>query len=179
MQIFFFSPLQTVLLCFLVWPTIQILSALTAMLLPKSFFSLDNPIFKTHKFEQNGKLYERLLLVKRWKRFLPDGSAITGIGLKKKHLSDTTEKGLEIFIVESCKAEFLHALAIPPFILFGLFCPSFVLFFMFLYSVLVNVPCIVAQRYNRPRVLTILKRRSKTKQKIAVVYPLISSLKTN
>jgi hypothetical protein len=33
---------------------------------------------------------------------------------------------------------------------------------MLLYALIVNLPCIIAQRYNRPRVYALYRRRFKT-----------------
>ena len=51
-----------------------------------------------------------------------------------------------------------HWFAIPPFLIFGLFTPSYVIGFMLIYALLVNVPCILAQRYNRPRILKFIEK---------------------
>ncbi len=165
MQIIFLPEWITIFICFLVWPIIQISAAIVSRTLPDSFFKNDNFIFKSYVFEQNGKLYERYFKIKRWKKFLPDGSAITGVGVKKKHLNDKSQTGLELFIIESCRAEFLHLVSIPPFIVFGLFCPTYVVFIMFFYALAVNLPCILAQRYNRPRIIKFLWKRINSQQK--------------
>ncbi len=164
MQIIFLPEWATVLICFLVWPVIQIFAAIVSRTLPDRFFKNDNFIFKSYSFEQNGKLYERYFKIKRWKKFLPDGSAITGVGVKKKHLYDKSQTGLELFIIESCRAEFLHLVSIPPFIIFGLFCPAYVILYMLLYALAVNLPCILAQRYNRPRIARFLNKHNNSKQ---------------
>ncbi len=127
--------------------------------LPEKIFSTKNPLFKSYSFEQGGKFYERYFFIKRWKGYLPDGSAITGVGLKKKHLIDRSPEGLKLYIKESCKAELIHALAIPPFIFFGFFCPLQVVPLMLLYALAVNLPCLITQRYNRPRVERVLSYR--------------------
>ncbi len=66
-----------------------------------------------------------------------------------------------MFLKESCRAEFSHIIAIFPFWIFGLFAPFTVVPIMLVYALLVNVPCIIAQRYNRPRILKILELKKK------------------
>ncbi len=161
MQVLFLSQWNTVLLCFLLWPVLQLSTALVVRVMPARFFSVANPLFRTATFEKDGRIYERYLRIKRWKKYLPDGSAITGVGLKKKRLEDVSDAMLYYYIEESCRAELIHLLAIPPFILFGFFCPPPVVFFMLFYALAVNLPCLITQRYNRPRIERILKRRSK------------------
>ncbi len=159
MQIFFLSQPITVALCFVVWPIIQIAAAAVVRAMPESFFCHDNIVFSAKNFEDEGRFYERYFNIRAWKKYLPDGSVITGVGLKKKRMENLESDTLRLYVVESCRAELIHLLAIPPFIVFGLFCPPEVIFYMLVYSLAVNLPCFITQRYNRPRVLRVLKRR--------------------
>lgn len=52
----------------------------------------------------------------------------------------------------------MHWLGILPFWVFGLFAPPGVIWIMLAYALIVNLPCIIAQRYNRPRVYALLKK---------------------
>ncbi len=158
MQIVFLPQEITIALCFIIWPIIQVLLATSVRAMPKSFFTPNNLIFRCYKFEQNGMIYEKYFKIKLWKKYLPDGSAITGIGLKKKRLNNYSKETLNYYLCESCRAELIHLLAIPPFILFGLFCPPEVILYMFIYAVVINFPCAITQRYNRPRVLKLLDK---------------------
>ncbi len=158
MQIVYFPSWVSITLCFIAWPVIQISIALFVRSMPENFFCVENFPFRDYKFEKSGKFYEKYFRIKLWKKYLPDGSAITGVGLKKKHLTDVSEMNLKYYLSESCRAELIHLLAIPPFVLFGLFCPFYVVFIMFFYALAVNLPCLITQRYNRPRIERILKR---------------------
>ena len=87
-------------------------------------------------------------------------------GYKKKHLENATKENLEKYVIESCRAELVHVLSIFPFWIFGLFAPARVIIYMLIYAIVVNLPCIIAQRYNRPRFVRLIKRmeRRSTKQ---------------
>jgi glycosyl-4,4'-diaponeurosporenoate acyltransferase len=78
-------------------------------------------------------------------------------------MDDFSELNLLKFLHESCRAELTHWLAIPPFIVFGLFTPPAALPIMFVYALAVNMPCILAQRYNRPRIQKHLIKMSEKK----------------
>ncbi len=160
MQIIFLSPWQNIAACFLAWAMIQITVAFLVGIMPDKLFDRNNLLFCSKNFEKGGRIYEKYFAIKRWKRYLPDGSAITGVGLKKKRLRDTSDAGLRYFLSESCKAELIHLLSIPPFLLFGFFCPLEVIPIMLLYALAVNLPCLITQRYNRPRIERILKLRN-------------------
>lgn len=164
MRIFYLPDLISILLCFVIWPVFQVSAALLCKRLPDRFLNPDSLFFRTHRWEQAGRFYERFLRVKKWKGLLPDGGAAFKDGYRKKHLSDLSEKNLERFLVESCRAELTHLIAIPPFIIFGFVVPPFVIPIMLLYALTVNAPCVAAQRYNRPRVAALLEKRRLKRQ---------------
>ncbi|MEA5061120.1 MAG: hypothetical protein VB015_01720 [Erysipelotrichaceae bacterium] len=61
------------------------------------------------------------------------------------------------FLIESARGELTHWLAILPFWVFGFFAPSYIIPIMLAYALIVNLPCIIVQRYNRPRIKKLLK----------------------
>jgi glycosyl-4,4'-diaponeurosporenoate acyltransferase len=162
MRVIFLPEVWTVLLCFLVWPVLQVGAALFCLNLPNRFYSPDSFFFRAHRFENSGRIYDRIFHVSRWKHLLPDGGMVwKKRGFKKKKLDSFSEESLNRFLVESARGELTHWLAIFPFWVFWLFTPPVVPWIMLVYSLLVNVPCIIAQRYNRPRVKRILIRKHK------------------
>jgi len=158
MQIFYLPDPWLLLLFFILWPAFQLTAMLIANKLPDRFYSTDSFLFQTRGWEDDGKIYDKLFKVKKWKRYLPDGAAVFKRGYKKKHLSDYSRPNLQRYLVESCRAEMTHLLAIFPFWAFGFFAPPIVVFYMFLYSLAVNVPCMIAQRYNRPRFIKLMAK---------------------
>ena len=91
---------------------------------------------------------------------LPDGGSIWGKkGFKKRQLADLSNENLNRFLTESARGELTHWLAIFPFWVFGFFAPPQVVWMMLVYALLINLPCIMAQRYNRPRIRRLLKKR--------------------
>ena len=165
MQIFFFSKALTIALYFIVWTAIQLGCAFLCLRLPARFFRPDAFFWRAHRWEKAGRVYDDVFRVRAWKRLLPDGgAAFHKRGYRKKNLTDYSEPNLERFLVESARGELTHWLAILPFWVFGLFSPPLVVWLMLAYTLAVNVPCIIAQRYNRPRVLAVLARIRGKKQ---------------
>lgn len=161
MRVIFFSDIFTIVLCFIVWPVLQVAVALVCLKLPDCCFSPVAFIYRAHRWEQEGRFYERLFRVSRWKHLLPDGGAVwKKRGFKKKKLESFSEENLQRFLVESARGEMTHWLAIFPFWLFFLFTPPPVPWIMLAYALAVNLPCIIAQRYNRPRVQRLLCKRT-------------------
>ena len=160
MRIVFLPSISTILLCFVVWPILQIAAALLCLNLPDRIFSSQSFIFQTYPFEKDGHIYDKVFLVSRWKHLLPDGGIIwKKRGFRKKHLDNFSDENLNRFLIESARGELTHWLAILPFWIFGFFAPFQVIWYMLSYALLVNLPCIIAQRYNRPRVQKLLDRR--------------------
>ena len=160
MQILFLPPLPTVVICFLIWPLLQVAAAYLCVKIPDRRYVPSSFFFRSHKWEKEGRIYDKIFKVSSWKGFLPDGGAITSGGYRKKHLTDFSGGNLQKFLIESCRAELSHWLAILPFWVFGFIAPARVIFYMLIYALVINLPCIIAQRYNRPRIIGLMERKN-------------------
>ena len=158
MRIIFLPDWLTVASFFIVWPILQYGISLLVNRIPHRWFRPAGTWFRTHRFEDGGHIYQQLFRIRRWKKRLPDGASLTGVGLPKKTLQSRDREYLEEFIVETCRTEFMHELQILPFWVFGLWAPGFTLWIMLGYALIVNFPCIIAQRYNRPRLQRVYHR---------------------
>ena len=159
MRIFYFSTGWTIVLCFVLWIVINLSAAYICLYLPDKVLNPNSFFFRSHPFENDGQIYEDVFKVKGWKQLLPDGGALwKKRGYKKKHLQDFSEENLERFLVEACRGELTHWLSILSFWVFGLFLPASSTWAMLIYALIANLPCIIAQRYNRPRFQRLLER---------------------
>lgn len=159
MRLFELPVLWTLALCFVLWPILQVSAALFCLFLPDRFYSTNRFLFGKHRWEVGGHIYDRLFHVRRWKHLLPDGAAAwKKRGYQKKHMKDFSPENLSRFLVESARGELTHWLAILPFWVFGFFVPPAVVALMLLYALVVNIPCIIVQRYNRPRIERIINQ---------------------
>lgn len=148
----------TILACFVLWGVIQYSIAWYCVHLPDQRLLSCARLLRTYHWEDGGKVYDRLFRISRWKHLLPDGNIKSKKEkFSKKRLSDLSSTTLSRFVMESIRAELIHWLAIPPFVIFGLFLPPIGVLYMLVYAVTVNLPCIIAQRYNRPRVRRLLE----------------------
>ena len=159
MRIFFLPTGWTLLLCFAAWMVINLSVVIICLFLPDKVLNPRAFFFRSHPFERDGQNYENVFKVKRWKHLLPDGGGLwKKRGYKKRHLEDISEDNLERFLLESCRAELTHWLVISFFWVFGFFLPASATGLMLIIALLGNLPCIIAQRYNRPRFLRLLER---------------------
>ncbi len=158
-RIFYISNLWIVILSAVLWYTFQHLAEYIAHKVPKKWLSPKGFLFKERKWEKGGAVYTKIFKVKKWKKYLPDGAAVRKNGYQKKNLTDYSTENLERFLLESCRAELVHLLSIVPFWVFGLFAPVEIIFYMLIYALAVNLPCIIVQRYNRPRISKLIERK--------------------
>ncbi len=160
MQVFHPTQFVMILLFFAVWATVPPLLALLCQRLPDRWFEPDRFLWRSFRWERGGKFYEQVFHIRRWKHLLPDGGGVLNKqGFRKRSLTSFSEENLHLFLVEASRGELIHWLGILPFWVFGLFAPPQVIWIMLAYALLVNLPCILAQRYNRPRVLALLRQR--------------------
>jgi glycosyl-4,4'-diaponeurosporenoate acyltransferase len=138
------------------WPLIQLGLAWLFTRLPAAWF---NPP-RQRAWEQGGRFYERAFGIKRWKDRLPDGARWIGGGFAKGALAGSAPNYLRRFIQETWRGELCHWFALGCTPLFFLWNPWWADAVMVAYAVAANLPCILAQRYNRLRLRHLLARKS-------------------
>lgn len=127
-------------------------------MLPRKNFRYDVFPFKCYKWERNGEVYTRLR-IQYWKDRVPDMSQYVKSMYAKRITVFKDIKYLKQLVVETCIAELIHVALIfisPIFLLFmeggwgvgGMVC-----------YILGNLPFILIQRYNRPRLLMLIERQ--------------------
>ncbi len=158
-----FNHFWMIFLNFTLWPVFQILTALICLRIPLKFFSPERKILKIRKFEKAGIFYEKYFFIKKWKGRLPDGSKLFGRGFVKKNLSEKNHGYLSVFIYETGRAEYTHLFAMLPAPVFFIWNPWWAGIIMIFYAVIINVPCILAQRYNRARLENVLSNMKNKK----------------
>lgn len=166
MQLIGFPVWKSLILCIAIWAFLPMGFSFLCQKLPSRFFNYKNALFRTKSFEKKGGIYKSIFKIHLWKVYLPDGAGVTKSGYTKKHLTDFSNTNLALFLEESCRAELGHLLGITPFWIFGFFLPPVAIPIMLIYALIVNVPCILAQRYNRPRILELMKKREQREEKV-------------
>lgn len=122
-------------------------------------------VFRCFGFEKNGALYEKLN-IRKWQAKVPDMSRILPFLMPPKNLSGNYAQRLPMMIHETCVAEITH-IAVS---ILGLRCLKIwpgmggVLVTM-LFILLLNVPYILIQRYNRPRLMRLQKKLQAREEK--------------
>lgn len=137
-----------------------ILSHFVGQALPRAHFDPQRFPYRSADWENGGKVYEKLG-IKHWKDRLPDMSKIMPDMVKKK-MSAVKSQGMDVLIAETCVAECVHwALILLSLGIFFFWRGAWAVVFWLVYNLLGNLPFIIIQRYNRPRLVMLEQRRKR------------------
>ncbi|WP_353948375.1 glycosyl-4,4'-diaponeurosporenoate acyltransferase [Sporolactobacillus sp. Y61] len=139
--------------------TISLVNTFISIKLPLSIFHFDSWLFKVRNWERNGRIYQDCLSVKKWKNRLPELSDFLSFLFSKKQMEHHNTDYLYRFALETCRAELAHWCIILSSLIFTQWNPTGMSLLMIFLAVLLNLPYIIIQRYNRPRILAILSSR--------------------
>lgn len=115
-------------------------------------------VLYTRKAEKSGELYQEVFRVKLWKDYVPAFGTFD-----KKHLNiKVSGEYLSCYLLESVRAEVVHYLCLIFTFLFLLIASPAAERFLWIFFSFINFPCIIIQRYNRPRFERILSARHET-----------------
>ena len=138
-----------------------LLSHFIGQALPRSAFRAERFPYKAASWEKGGKVYEKLG-IKHWKDILPDMSRIMPDMVKKKLTKENKERGMDTLIAETCVAECVHwALIILSLVILFWWRDGWAALFLIIYNLFGNLPFIIIQRYNRPRLVMLEQRRKR------------------
>lgn len=159
MPLLYLSTFWLIFMDALAWAAIHIGVGYFAARMSDRRFNSQGFLFKERAWEQNGEIYEKLFKVARWKSWLPSGGKFFGI-FSINSFRSAARDYMQKWLVESCRAEFTHWIAMLPALLFFLWNPFNAWIINIIYAIFANMPCIISQRYNRPRVMKLLNKRS-------------------
>lgn len=139
----------------------HLLLAKLSIMMPAAWFEKERWWSRPLAFEADGKFYERVFFIKKWKKYLPDGAKLFKGGFAKKNLQENSVEYYEQFILETRRAEFSHWIQILPAGIFYLFNPLGASLIITVYFVIINLFPIIAQRYVRPKLIKLKNRALK------------------
>lgn len=148
--------------CVIYLAAVGILLFFVGRLLPKQWFHEKSWPYRSFAFEQNGEIYQKLK-IKKWQNRIPDMSKILPMVMPAKSFQVGEEERLPRMIQETCVAEFIHIVLQ----VLGLGCiriwqgaGGIVVSVLYWIG---NIPFILVQRYNRPRLIRILNKKNSMK----------------
>lgn len=145
--------------CMLYAAAIGLGSFLLGRVLPPSWFHEDRFPYRVMDWEQDGNRYNTLFHIRKWQAKVPDMSKIVPFLMPAKQVTRNFQEELPRMIQETCIAEWTHGLLC----LLSLPClwlwPGMGgVLFTAVYILIGNIPFILIQRYNRPRLVSLRKK---------------------
>ena len=119
--------------------------------------ALQATISVTCAWEKNGKIYEKME-IRKWKDRVPDKSRWGGHEYAKTIRGQNDAENATRLLQETCVAELIHwvlMLATPLVFVFAHGPMAVLVVLLYGFS---HIPCIIIQRYNRPRLCALLRR---------------------
>ena len=153
------------ILCFAYAAALGVLSFFLGRMLPKRWLHPDKFPFRTYAWED--KLW-KALQIRKWQAKVPDMSRLFKKLMPEKKLTQQTVQELPLMIEETCVAELTHGLlCIAGLFLLKIWPGTGGVFLTVIYIVFGNLPFLLIQRYNRPRLqklLALQTRRTSRKE---------------
>lgn len=148
------------LYCVIYAAVIGLASFLLGRLVPGAWFHEDRFPYKAWAWEQGGSWYT-CLGIRKWQAKVPDMSRILPGTMQAKKVTSNFPRELPGMITETCIAEWIHVL------LCILILPCLWIWqgwggiaFVVVY-ILTNIPFVMIQRYNRPRLIRLRDKMEK------------------
>ena len=130
--------------------------------LPRRWFDGERFPYRCYKWEKQGRIYTRIG-VERWKTLVPDMSRLLG-DMVKKQLAPDGKTDYALLVQETCVAECVHfCLGLLSLGAFALCRSGWMVCIVAVYILLGNLPFQIIQRYNRPRLLRLMRKARKEK----------------
>lgn len=140
------------------WPFIHVGIGFVVLRLPSSLFARDTWITVQRAWERDGRFYSEWFAIRRWKRLLPDCTPWLG-GSAKTMGNSRDPFCFAQFVLETRRAEVAHWAMLCCVPVFFLWNPPWACGVMMAYALAANLPCILAQRYNRIAVSRAIRKR--------------------
>lgn len=151
------NPLALIALYAALWIGFHFGAGYVAHRLPNRLLAQLPLVSGIYGWEAEGRFYERLA-IRQWKDHLPEAGAFYRGGFTKRRLQAQDADYLAHFALETSRAEFSHWLTWLLALSFFAWNPWPIGLVMLLYGAIVNLPCILVQRYNRARFRRILHK---------------------
>ncbi len=138
----------------------QFLASYIVNLMPYSLLFRLYPLFRPRSWENGGLIYQKLFHIRAWKDYIPAVGAFD-----KKHINAHPDNDyLSMYLLESLRAELCHFIALILSILVMAVSVYPARGKILLWSIMLNTPCIMIQRFNRPRFERLLPAEERLRQ---------------
>ena len=135
-------------------------------ILPKKWIDPQKGLYRCFAFERNGKPYERIG-IHHWHNLVPNMSRILPFMMPAKNLKGNWRERLPLMIHETCVAELIHGLlCVSGFYCLRIWPGIGGMLIALIYILFLNLPFVLIQRYNRPRLILLHQKSAQREQRI-------------
>ena len=147
------------ILCFVYAAALGVISFFLGRMFPKRLLRPEKFPFRTYAWED--KLW-KALKIRSWQAKVPDMSKLFKRLMPAKALTQQTAQNLPLMIEETCVAELTHGLlCIAGLFLLKLWPGAGGIILTLIYILFGNLPFLLIQRYNRPRLQKLLEKQNR------------------
>jgi glycosyl-4,4'-diaponeurosporenoate acyltransferase len=154
----------------LIWLAFHFGAGYVAHRLPLERLASLPVVSRNWDWEHDGRVYEDLGM-RAWKDRLPEAGAFYSGGFSKRRLSARDAAYLSRFALETSRAEWSHWLTWALALTFFAWNPWQVGIVMLIYGAIVNLPCILIQRYNRARLQRVARTLARRAHRDGAALP--------
>jgi len=140
------------------WPAWTAAVGYSAHRAPADWFAADDFLTRGRPAEHDGAWYRDRLRIERWKDHMPEAGAAFPGGFAKRGVGVRDPETLRAFTVETRRAEYAHWAMAAGVVITIAWNPWWAAPVNVSVAAGSNLPCIAIQRYNRARLLRILRR---------------------
>lgn len=154
--------------CFLYLIYVSVVGFIVGRILPKKWFDAEKFPYRSFAFEKSGRIYENLK-IRKWMNKLPDMSKILPFTMPEKKISVEQLEKMPRMIQETCVAEFTHSTnSLAGFFCLRLYPGIGGVIISVIYALVFNLPYIIIQRFNRPRLTELSKHIDERNNRMAI-----------
>lgn len=135
-------------------------------LLPRKNFDYTAFPYRSFKWERNGDIYHKIL-IQKWKDRVPDMSKYVKTMFAKEIVSPRDPEYTRRLILETCVAELIHYVLILISPIFTQYLNGVYGYVGMIVYALGNVPFILIQRYNRPRLIKLMEKQLASQKRLS------------
>ncbi len=145
----------------LIWFSLHMLAVYICHKTPDKVYAKYRAWFRPRGWEQGGQVYKRWFFIHRWKHLFPDGGQINDRGFAKARLESSQTAYLGTFVLETMRAEAIHWLGLGSLVIYCLLHPFPFGLFWAVGLTIFDIPFIMIQRHNRPRLERLLEKHKR------------------
>lgn len=150
-------------LCISGWIGWSLLIGFIGYRLPLPLLETDTWLTRPYPWGEERRWYDRVLRIKFWKDRLPEAGDFFPGGFRKNCVGGRDTAAMARFLAETRRAEYVHIAIWPFWLVTMLWTPGWGVLINLIVGTVLNLPCLLVQRYNRLRLQHLIQLKGQGK----------------